>query len=296
MRVRDGIDLDVRVTGQAGSSLVVLVPGAGAPLDFWPAGLCQRLSGAGFAVVRYSHRDSGYSTHVDQAYSVGELLTDLMALIARLRAKTVDLVGHSMGAYVSEMAMCRYPGVVRSVTSISAGPAVGPEAHARLGISEVAAETWTTLMENRPVGDFGRDLPGWLRSWRFLNGRRPFDEAEAVRYTRALYKGDPRNAQVAEHHVHAMSTVPLELVSELEASTHPLLVIHGTDDPLVPIDHGEALARLVSGSRLVRLEGAGHMFFHATIWEEIADAVLEHVRSVKSGQEGEGRRRSSRDD
>ena len=38
----------------------------------------------------------------------------------------------------------------------------------------------------------------------------------------------------------------------------PTLIVHGTEDPIFPIDHGEALAKAIPGSRLVTWEGVGH--------------------------------------
>ena len=38
----------------------------------------------------------------------------------------------------------------------------------------------------------------------------------------------------------------------------PVLIIHGTDDDLVPVTMGEELARSFRNARLVRIEGAGH--------------------------------------
>ena len=59
-------------------------------------------------------------------------------------------------------------------------------------------------------------------------------------------------------------------------SAHPTLVIHGTADPMFPIQHGEALAAEIPGARLLRLGGAGHGMQRAD-WEPIADAILEHT-------------------
>ena len=42
--------------------------------------------------------------------------------------------------------------------------------------------------------------------------------------------------------------------------TVPTLVIHGADDPLFPLPHGEALAREIPGARLVVLPHTGHEF------------------------------------
>jgi pimeloyl-ACP methyl ester carboxylesterase len=233
---------------------------------------------AGFCVVRYSHRDTGLSTHIDTPYDIDELLLDLRALISVFGDAPVHLVGHSMGGYLAQMASCRFPGIVASVTSISAGSAVAPELFAELSMSGPSEATWEVLMKNQPSGDFLKDLPGWLESWRYLNGTRKFDEELATAYTRSLYVGDPRNAQVATNHIHAMSTVPVALVKELRTVRCPFLVIHGSEDPLVPLDNGEATARLAPVSRFVRLERAGHMFFSSDSWTEIHDVLVAYLK------------------
>jgi len=38
----------------------------------------------------------------------------------------------------------------------------------------------------------------------------------------------------------------------------PALVIHGTEDPVLPYAHGVALAREIRGASLLTLEGTGH--------------------------------------
>jgi len=52
----------------------------------------------------------------------------------------------------------------------------------------------------------------------------------------------------------------------------PLLVIHGTADPVYPIEHGVALADAVAGAKLVRLEGGGHEL-HRAARDQIIDAI-----------------------
>jgi pimeloyl-ACP methyl ester carboxylesterase len=200
-----------------------------------------------------------------------------MAFLHQFERTTFHVVGHSMGGYLAQMAMCRFPEKFGSVTSISAGPAVSPEMKSKLNISNAVAKTWEILVRNQPTGDFEADLPAWLETWRFLNAQRPFDTDMATRYTRCLYQGHPRNARVAVNHVQAMTTVPDSLVDELPKVRCPFLVIHGTSDPLVPLDNGEASARLVYQSDIVRLEGAGHMFFDPDTWQEILNHLISHT-------------------
>ncbi|TIL79478.1 MAG: alpha/beta hydrolase, partial [Mesorhizobium sp.] len=58
----------------------------------------------------------------------------------------------------------------------------------------------------------------------------------------------------------------------------PLLVIHGTADPIFPVEHGAALAEAVAGARLVRIEGGGHEL-HPDDWATIVDAIVAHSQA-----------------
>ena len=60
----------------------------------------------------------------------------------------------------------------------------------------------------------------------------------------------------------------------------PTLVIHGTADPMFPLEHGQALAEEVPGARLLTLTGAGHGVDRAD-WETIVAAILEHTARIE---------------
>lgn len=46
---------------------------------------------------------------------------------------------------------------------------------------------------------------------------------------------------------------------------------------MCPLDNGEASARLVAGSTMHVLQGAGHMFFNRESWDEILEWVIGHT-------------------
>ena len=268
--------------GSISDPLILLISGAGAPAEFWPGSFCEKLALEGLRVVRYLHRDTGLSTHFDTRYDIIELLIDLKSLVQHLGGEQVHVVGHSMGGFLAQLAICEFPDRLTSATSISAGSAVSDQMHTELGTSTPYPEVWDVLMKNLPKGNFNDDLPGWLESWQFLNANRQFDVSLATRYTQALYTGNPRNAQVAENHIHAMTTIPDTLVSRLPGSQTPLLVLHGTDDPLVPIDNGQATSRLAKHGVFKSLDGAGHMFFNLDTWNEISGYLQSHVTASGS--------------
>jgi pimeloyl-ACP methyl ester carboxylesterase len=103
--------------------------------------------------------------------------------------------------------------------------------------------------------------------------RRPFDEAPI----RCLVRRDVTRARdfaaVQNHYLLSEGKLSTGTVS---AITAPTLVIHGTADPMFPMEHGEALAEEIPGAKLLLLEDAGHGIDRAD-WEPIVAAILEHT-------------------
>ncbi len=64
----------------------------------------------------------------------------------------------------------------------------------------------------------------------------------------------------------------------------PTLIIHGRDDPLVPVDGGEDTAKWIPGAKLKVFDGMGHDLPMQLI-PEIADLIAEHVRIAESSHE-----------
>jgi pimeloyl-ACP methyl ester carboxylesterase len=56
----------------------------------------------------------------------------------------------------------------------------------------------------------------------------------------------------------------------------PTLVVHGTDDPVVPHGNGVVLAREIPGAELLTLEQTGHELPRES-WDVFVAAVLEHA-------------------
>ena len=63
-------------------------------------------------------------------------------------------------------------------------------------------------------------------------------------------------------------------LSELQI---PTVVIHGTDDPLVPVENGRKMADVVPGAELALIEGMGHDL-PSGAWQTVADAITSNAR------------------
>nr|WP_298897974.1 alpha/beta hydrolase [uncultured Altererythrobacter sp.] len=271
-----GVQLRYELFGDKAHPLIVLIAGAGAPAEYWPAILCEALSLRGYHVARFWHRDTGLSTHLDEPYPIDALVGDVLALMDKIGAERAHLAGHSMGGYIAQLIATRHSDRVLSAVAMASGPLASEEGKARLGLSSPDDSLWPKLMANQPQGNFERDLPGWLDSWRVLHGELEVDDDLALPYTRALYDGPASNHQVAVNHVHAMTTVPDQLAEDLADCNVRLLYLHGELDPLVPLDHGAKAATLARNGQFVVLPSAGHMYFNQGTWDRILSEVANH--------------------
>ena len=64
--------------------------------------------------------------------------------------------------------------------------------------------------------------------------------------------------------------------SMLKKVKAPTLVIHGEDDPLVPLPGGRDTADNIAGARLKTIPGMGHDLPLALV-DTLADAIAEHI-------------------
>jgi pimeloyl-ACP methyl ester carboxylesterase len=58
----------------------------------------------------------------------------------------------------------------------------------------------------------------------------------------------------------------------------PALVIHGADDPLVPVECGKNTAAAIPGAKLMIINGMGHDLPHGGAWPQIIDAIVDHTQ------------------
>ncbi len=279
IQVNQDTELSVQEFGGASASkAIILISGAGAPAAYWPDSFCERLTSHGFKVVRFDHRDTGSSTHFDEPYSIQALVDDTKGVIASIDADEYHLIGHSMGGFIVALILSDvHDERVRTGVAISAGPTSDRARYREFGMSDVSPDVWADLEGAPLTGDFSADLPTWLATWQFMHGDREMEIDLATKYTQALHEGDIRNRQVAVNHIHAMTTVPSDLPERLAKVSKKMLIIHGFEDRLVPLDNGQALARLTPTADLHILTGAGHMFFSQDIWNEIEAVVLTAI-------------------
>ena len=270
----NGVELCAESFGEPADSPILLVMGLGASMLWWDEGFCRMLADGGRFVIRYDHRDTGRSVAYEPGrpgYGGEDLVADAAGVLDAYGIPAAHVVGVSAGGACAQLLALDFPERVRSLTLVSSSIAVAgdrvlpppTEAFGRFaGAVEVDWSDRESVIEY--LVDYSRVLAG---------EERPFDEAGF----RALAGRDVERARAfraAQNHdlLHdeGRSRAPLSSISS------PTLVIHGTADPMFPIEHGEALAEEIPNAALLRLEGAGHGLYRAD-WEAIVAAILEHT-------------------
>ena len=114
-----------------------------------------------------------------------------------------------------------------------------------------------------------------VRTWGLLSGSaHPFDEEGAREVTIAEMKRASSYASQQNHVLAIANTPPWR--DRLGSLDVPTLVIHGTEDPILPYPHGEAIVAEIPGAKMLTLEGSGHELPRPE-WDRIIPAILEHT-------------------
>jgi pimeloyl-ACP methyl ester carboxylesterase len=70
--------------------------------------------------------------------------------------------------------------------------------------------------------------------------------------------------------------IEYEAQNVLNEISVPTLIVHGTEDPIIPFAHGKNLANEIPGAVLLTLEGTGHEL-HSDDWDLIIDSIVKHT-------------------
>jgi pimeloyl-ACP methyl ester carboxylesterase len=109
---------------------------------------------------------------------------------------------------------------------------------------------------------------------------RPFDEAGMrALWERVLDRTANIEASMKNHAALEGGERSRERLRDVDA---PTLVVHGTEDPVLPYGNGVALAREIPGAELLALEQTGHEV-PRTVWGVLVPAILEHTSSGRDG-------------
>lgn len=280
----NGINLEVETFGDTHAKPLLLVMGLGAQLIHWRTEFCQLLADAGHYVIRYDNRDAGLSEKFDAAgvpsiqevmvrrvsgqsvelaYTLSDLSDDAFGVLDALNIDKAHICGASMGGMIVQTQAIAQPERVLSMTSIMSTtanpelPAAKPEAMAAL-LSPPASNRKEAIERGLSIGKV-IGSPGYPEAGDQARER----VAEA--YDRSAYTDGVARQMSAI--IMADNRRPA-----LEKISVPTLVIHGSDDPLVPVEGGIDTHEAIQGSELMLIKGMGHNL-PEPLWEQIVTGI-----------------------
>jgi 3-oxoadipate enol-lactonase len=197
-----------------------------------------------FRTIVFDTRGTGRSHVPDEPYGIGDLADDAAEV---LHGRAAHVIGFSMGGYVALTLALAYPELVRSLVLAGTG-AGGPD---RVPRPAHVREAFDAAMSLPPEEQRRATLPyTFAAGWADANRERVDDIVAA-----AMEHPTPMRTVAA--HTAACYRFYDEGI-DAEQIDVPALVIHGTEDLIVPTENGRELARRLPNARYVELPGVGH--------------------------------------
>jgi pimeloyl-ACP methyl ester carboxylesterase len=274
MVLANGVELCVQTFGDPESPAILLIGGAATSMDWWEEEFCERLASGPRFVIRYDLRDTGQSVSYEPGppqYGGPDLVTDAVGLLDALRLARAHVVGMSMGGGIAQRLALDHADRVASLTLIATSPG-GAD------LPPMSDELRAWFEEPPPEPDWSDRqavVDYIVEDLRQHAGTLPFDEEEMRAFAGRIVDRTVNIASSMKNHYLLEGDEPVG--PRLGELTAPTLVLHGTEDPLFPYGHAEALAAEIPGARLLPLEGMGHELPPRPIWDQVVAAILDHT-------------------
>lgn len=268
---------------------VVLVMGAANDALAWPQRFISRFTDEGYRVVRYDHRGTGLTVQLKgsgrkKSYTLDEMAKDPIAILDTLGIDNAHFVGASMGGMISQIAAIKNSERLSSLTSIMSTadlfdtllPTPSPE---------ILSQMISAVIKHDLFGGKMSKIKLQVVQKKILMGDakgeidvKPL--AEAALYT--LEKRDGFHFIAGRQHQKAIETAPsrYEALSKINM---PVLIVHGLQDPVIPIEHGKKMAGIISNADSLWLDNMGHDLPDALI-DTICAKIIGHLRKVSELQ------------
>lgn len=239
------VEICTETFGHSSDPPVLLMMGMAGSMLWWDETFCATLAARGRFVIRYDQRDTGRSVTYPAGrpgYTGGDMVRDAAGVLDAYGIAAAHIVGVSAGGALGQVLAIDHPDRVLSLVLISTSLVVGDDRAQLPGPSEELTRFWGTRAPDPADRDAVTDtLVAYHRL--LTGGRRPFDEPSA----RDLVRRDMDRAldyPSVQNHELIEGAQPRGRLSDISV---PTLVVHGTADPLFPIEHGEALASGIPG-------------------------------------------------
>jgi pimeloyl-ACP methyl ester carboxylesterase len=284
------LDIACQTLGDPSDPPLLLVMGLGSQLIHWDLDLCRLFRDRGFHVIRFDNRDAGRSTKIrapvpnlmramaglpiDAPYLLADMADDGVGLLDHLGLRRAHVVGVSMGGMIAQTMAIRRPDRVLSLASV-----MSTTGERRVGRPKL--RLWSLFLQRAPRR---RDeyVEYFLRTFTMIGSPGyPTDEARLRELAGATYDRGHNAAGTGRQLAAIVASG--DRTEQLKRLTVPTVVIHGTEDPLVPFRGGVATAHAIPDAEFLAIEGMGHDL-PREVWPRIVDAVVANAERAPAVQ------------
>mgnify|MGYP001158143889 CR=1 FL=1 len=210
-----------------------------------------------------------FSESTPTQYNLLDMAQDAVSLMDVLKIKKAHIIGASMGGMITQIIALDYPERVLSITPIMTSPGIQNES-----LSGPTEELLEAMKKSFVFNLKGRVEDGVVEIYRQLTGTRfPFNEDEFREKLKPIIAHG--NNPFALHGA-AVGASP-DRTSRLNEIKVPALIIHGTEDAILPLDHGVAVADGIKDSKRMIMEGVGHEIPEELL-PEIVSKIVENIK------------------
>jgi pimeloyl-ACP methyl ester carboxylesterase len=251
----DNITICTESFGDRHNPALVLIMGACCSMLWWEDGFCDMLAAKGFFVIRYDNRDTGRSTTYPQGepgYTFEDLADDAIHILDAHNIPKAVFMGMSLGGMFAQIIAVRHPERTAGIVLLSS-MYFAEGAELLPGSADEVNDFFATPFDSDDPCEI---IEHSVAQWKTVSrSNRPHDELH-IRKMCAEDVARASNYKSTTNHALAQLTGnELLMISDINI---PALVIHGTEDVVIPYIHGEMLAKTIPNATLITLNGAGH--------------------------------------
>jgi len=245
---------------------VIFLNHLAAELDRWDPRVVDGIA-ARRRVIVFDNRGIGASEGTTPN-TVAAMARDAVAFIRALGLRQVDLLGFSLGGFISQVIALEEPELVRKIILAGTGPAGG------VGIDQV---TRITILDMIKAALTLRHPEYYLFFTRTRNGRAAARDFLKRLHERTVNRDKPVSLSAFFAQLKAIHSWGRQAPDDLSRIPHPVLVANGDQDRMVPSNNSADLARRLPNAELVLYDDAGHggIFQYHKVFVPKALAFLE---------------------
>ena len=247
----------------------MLIRGLSSSLTSWPPYSIEQFS-KHFKTILFDNRGAGRTDKPDGKYSAKMMADDTIGLMDALKIESAYVLGYSMGGCIAQEMVLQYPNrLIKLILNSSwCGPSHG------IVTPNPEENPFTKMYEHMKNGDY--DKMAYVLTHALFPNEFKNNNPDLIETVIKNYMANPPSPRGFEGQVAYAET--FDTYDRLLEIKIPTLILHGTEDIILPVENAKTLAEKIPHSELVLFEKTGHgMILQVNeIWTQI---IIEFLKT-----------------